>query len=277
MPSEGTVVVMGLPGAGKTTFLAALWHQLESAEIATAFTTTKLQPEREYLNKIREMWLGFEEIPRTTVGVERSVLLHLLHVRTRASFDLFIPDVAGETFAAQWFGRQIPLSYVEQLQSSFGLLLFVHCQQLTQVHRLISQSVSASPAGVIPAAWEPKMAPTQVQLVDLLQTALGVFERTRTMRVAIVVSAWDEIEERITPTSWLEKKMPLLDQFCRANVEALRSQVYGVSAIGGSLADKEALALMPSPSSRVRVYLGSDTLGDLTLPLEFLTVGEREL
>ena len=56
-------MMMGLPGSGKSTFLAALWHQLESTEIPTAFIAERLQPDREYLNKIREKWLEFEEIP----------------------------------------------------------------------------------------------------------------------------------------------------------------------------------------------------------------------
>src|SRR5438874_5698242 len=137
MPSEGTVVMMGLPGSGKTTFLAALWHQLESAEIPTAFIADELQPDREYLNRIRDKWLEFEEIPRTPIGIERSALLHLRHVRTEAKFDLSIPDVAGETFASQWFDRRIPQSYVEQLETSFGLLLFVHCQQVARAQILL--------------------------------------------------------------------------------------------------------------------------------------------
>ena len=62
----------------------------------------------------------------------------------------------------------------------------------------------------------------------------------------------------------------------RANGEVLSFEVFGVSAIGGSLADKETLALTPSPSSRVRVHVTSETLRDLTLPLEFLTIGEKE-
>src|SRR3954469_5056688 len=77
MSSEQSVVMMGLPGSGKTTFLAALWHQLESAEIATAFTTDRLQRDREYLNRIRDAWIAFEEVPHTSAGIEQSALLHL--------------------------------------------------------------------------------------------------------------------------------------------------------------------------------------------------------
>ena len=95
------------------------------------------------------------------------------------------------------------------------------------------------------------------------------------MRVAIIVSAWDEIAETITPPVWLERSLPLLDQFRLANTGMMCSEVFGVSAIGGSIADRERLALTSSPSARVRVHVRFETLRDLSLPLEFLTVGEN--
>jgi hypothetical protein len=276
MSSEGTVVMIGLPGSGKTTFLAALWHQLESGEIPTVFTAETLQEDREYLNKIREAWLGFEEIPRTPVGIERSALLHLRHVSTGSEYDLSIPNVAGETFATQWLGRQTPQNYIERLRASFGLILFVHCRQVVRPEIMTGATLGKSTSAAETVEWDPSLAPTQVQLVDLLQTALSVFERRRVMRVALVVSAWDEVEVPATPESWLERSLPLLSQFIRANGDVLSCRVFGVSAIGGKLENREALALTPSPSSRVRVHVDSETLRDLTLPLEFLTKTARE-
>ena len=35
-------LVVGLPGSGKTTFLAALWHALESAEVSLALQLTEV-------------------------------------------------------------------------------------------------------------------------------------------------------------------------------------------------------------------------------------------
>lgn len=274
MSSKGTVVAMGLPASGKTTFLAALWHQLESAELSTAFTTDRLPSDREYLNGIREKWLGFEEIPRTSVGTERSLLMHLQHVETLAHLELLIPDVAGERFAAQWHDRRISRRDLEYLQTSLGLLLFMHCRQISAPH-VLSSKAPDGPTGNESIDWSTHLAPTQVQLVDLLQTALDARQRKRTLRVAIIVSAWDEVVESTTPPLWLERKVPLLDQFCRANCRELQAKVFGVSAIGGNLADKETLAMTSSPSSRVRVHMDTETVRDLTLPLEFITLDKN--
>src|SRR5437868_5454727 len=130
MSSKGSIVMIGPPASGKTTFLAALWHQLESSEIRTAFTAERLQPDREFLNRIRQKWLEFEHIPRTPMGIEQSTTLHLRHIRSGAEFDLSIPDIVGEVFAAHWGDRRMRLAYLDQLRTSFGLLLFVHCRQI---------------------------------------------------------------------------------------------------------------------------------------------------
>ena len=274
MSSEGTIVTVGLPASGKTTFLAALWHQVESAEIPTAFTAERLQPDREYFNKIRGAWLAFEEIPRTPVGIERSALLHLRHTRTGTQFDLSIPDAAGERFADQWYSRRIPRNYVEQLRASFGLCLFVHPNNIVRAELTPATKPQEDSLRPDLVDWEPGLTPTQVRFVDLLQNALRIFAREREMRVAVVVSAWDEVDEQSSPAAWLERSLPMLDQFLRANVGELAYRVYGVSAIGGKLEDSERLALTPSPSSRVRVHIDSEMQRDLTLPLEFLTETE---
>lgn len=270
MRSKDTVVMIGLPGSGKTTFLAALWHQLESSEIPTAFVAEKLQPDREYLNAIRDTWLAFEEIPHTSVAIEQSALLHLRHVPSQAEFDLSIPDLAGERFAQQWLDRQLPREYVKQLQQSFGMLLFVHCRQIYRASMLPLQEPTSGPH--VMKEWDAAYAPTQVRLVDLLQSAQLMLERSRVLRVAMIISAWDEVAERTTPRSWLARRLPFLDQFLAANTEIIQSEVFGVSAIGGSLDERESLALTPSPSSRVRVQTESELSRDLTRPLEFLTI-----
>ncbi len=269
MPSKGTAVMLGLPASGKTTYLAALWHQLESAEISTAFVAERLQPDREYLNSIRDGWLAFEELRRTTLTSEHSTLLHLQHVATKAQFDLSIPDVAGERFAQQWLDRRLPSDYVRLLEQCFGVLLFVHCRQVERVWTIPAHEPKAGARPMI--EWDPNHAPTQVQLVDLLQSAQLILKRSRVLRVGVVISAWDEVEERITPRSWIAKHLPLLDQFLKANTETVKSAIFGVSAIGGSLDDRESLALTASPSARVRVQIDSDSIRDLTRPIEFLT------
>jgi hypothetical protein len=275
MSSEGSILMVGLPKAGKTTFLAALWHQLESAEIPMALTARELQPDREFLNKIREAWLSYEEVARTSIGIEKSTALHLRHVRTGQDFDLSIPDVAGEVFAMAWRERQIPATYVDQLKVSFGLIMFIHCRQVSSVQALPMVAPTEIETTGDPSSWDldPGCTPTQVQLIDCLQFVLATVDESRPFRLAVVISAWDEVDAPAVPATWLERELPLLAQFLRANRVRMSFRTFGVSAIGGQLAEKEQLALISSPSMRPQVQVGAESVCDLSLPLEFITIG----
>ncbi len=275
MLSKGTVVMIGLPGSGKTTFLAALWHQLESAEILTAFVADRLQPDREYLNSIRRTWLSFDEMPHTSAGIDRSALIHIRHLSSGGEFDLSIPDAAGERFARQWLDRELPSSYVDQLRQCLGVFLFVHNRQ-SEPAQVLPPNEVGNGSGPPMTEWDLALAPTQVRLVDLLQTALGNLERPTVLSVAVIVSAWDEVQDLITPRSWLQRRLPLLDQFLWANSDTLRAEIFGVSAIGGSLEQREELATTESPSARVRVEVDSEKTRDLTQPLKFLLVSDSQ-
>jgi hypothetical protein len=271
MVSSGGVVMLGLPGSGKTTFLAALWHQLESGEVPTAFIADRLQPDREHLNKIRDTWLALEEMSRSSLRVEQSALLHVRQQSTSALFDLLIPDIPGESFVRQWIDRRIPHLQAEQLQRAFGVMVFVHCREVESAERLEPRGERAAGVFREMAEWDPKHVPTQVRLVDLLQSAQEVSERD-CLRVAVIISAWDEVDEAVTPKGWLAAKMPLVDQFLRANEESMPFAVYGVSAIGGELVDRDALALLP-PSLRPRIQVNDAISTDLTLPVQFVVTG----
>jgi len=271
MLSNNAILLVGLPDSGKSTFLAALWHQIESGEIPTTFIAAKLQSEREYLNRIRDTWLLVEQIPRTPVGMKRLNTLHLEHSKSKEKFDVLIPDVAGESFYSQWSDRQVTEEYANQVKSTHGLLIFIHSKHVfksdligkpKRVHTL-SPSLSAE-------AWLPSTSSTQVKLVDILQTALKLYENDFPLRTAFIISAWDEVENVTTPNAWFERNLPLLEQFRRSNSDTIKSEVFGLSAMGGSLNMKPELEAITTPSTRVRIQINSDIFHDITIPLAFL-------
>ena len=46
MSADSKVLLVGLSGSGKTTYLAALWHLLEAGECSASFQIGMLQPNR---------------------------------------------------------------------------------------------------------------------------------------------------------------------------------------------------------------------------------------
>jgi hypothetical protein len=124
--------------------------------------------------------------------------------------------------------------------------------------------------------WEPKMVPAQVRLVQLLSDLLRPPFAPKRRRVALLLSAWDVLKgTTITPEGWLSANMPLLDQFLRTNGDSFDMAIYGVSAQGVDLDDKDAVseATKLLPSRRISIIGSGAAVHDITAPLVWLMSG----
>jgi hypothetical protein len=278
-------LVMGLPSSGKTTFIAALWHELESREVPDSLQLAEVHGNRDHLNRIRKQWLDCQEIERTKITAERTVSFRL---RTQAGdlTDLFVPDMSGETYRMQWESRQWTRQFQEHAARCQGSLLFVHPQNVVEpvridglVGRIEAELMGlgepeAPPVGEAaqetpPVEWTPAAAPTQVQLVELLQFLLRIPFRDRQMRLAVVISAWDLVNGT-TPGKWLSDRLPLLDQFIESNSGRLPFRIFGVSAQGGAINEAARLQQLAIPSHRIRIVGEGCGPHDITGPIKWL-------
>jgi|SRR5882724_2499614 len=289
MTSNGSrLLFVGLPGSGKTTYLAALWHLMEAVEIPSSLSAESLQPDRTYLNRIRDNWLSFDEVGRTSLRDPETVNLVLRESRTLRRVDVTLPDLSGESFQLQWTNRYATREYNEYVKDCTGILLFVHPLELRHAP-LIShvpndgEEVTASSGSISGVSdephtetveeWAADKTPTQVQLVELIQFVKWLPPVRRHLRLSIIVSAWDRVREPLlSPASWVERRAPLLSQFLLANHDELPFRIYGVSALGGDLKlDIAALKSESVASRRVRVVEGRvEPHHDLTAPVSFL-------
>lgn len=291
MSSGSRLLLVGLRGAGKTSYLAALWHLIEAGELPTSLVGSRLQPEREYLNRIRNNWIRFEEVERTSLrGGQEGLSLLLRDAQTGVNIDIILPDLSGELFRLQWATRKATKPYAEFAADSCGTLLFVHPTAVKIAQRIeVPQSDelllenSRMPRNDDGAEehlkeWTPNLTPTQVQLVELLQFVAHLRSATLPSRTAVVISAWDLVREPTLPISWLENHLPLLFQFLVANRDAIPFCVYGVSALGGDLErDLKRLQDETLPSRRIKVVQDDlEPNGDLTAPIRFLLAFEDD-
>src|SRR5439155_23864686 len=98
-----------------------------------------------------------------------------------------------------WSDRSWPSDFDGLVQDASGVLVFVHPNGIIEpiaidsIATCVSQlggSADAPHEAEQPTGWHPDLAPTQVQLVDLLQF---IQKRTTTkqLRISIIISAWD--------------------------------------------------------------------------------------
>jgi len=283
--AERSVVIIGLPASGKTTFLAALWHLVTARDVETTLRFGGLRAgDASHLNAIAARWRDAKVQDRTAVSGNRLVSMNLLNsdgVPVRVTF----PDVPGEAYRRMWEDRDCQVEIAEVLQAG-GVLLFIHADTI-QTPKWIVDEVALSkrlglevPDGeVVP--WHPRLSPTQVQIVDLLQLLRTPPLDVGPRRLAVMLSAWDKADgEGLSPAAYLEAKLPLLAQYLGRRADLWTSRVYGLSAQGGDYdpveehADRlpaaEDLRNLDRASMRIRLVGIDSKTHDLTEPLAWL-------
>lgn len=283
-------VIMGLPASGKTTFLAALWHLIESEEIQCRLALDGYRGSLTYLNKISEAWRNFQKVPRTSHTGDVDVTINLTDRTTGAKGTAFFPDLAGEVFDKQIEERQCKPDFIQGVSKDDGILFFINADVRadnlsivelnstlpTNYRAEIDNGDSDNKYTALTREWEPKLLPAQVRIVQLLSDLIRPPFVARMRRLAIMISAWDLARDMgVTPIQWLAVNMPLVDQFLKSNTQYFEYQLYGVSAQGVDLENSTEVdeATKLTPSMRIQI-VGPENGNDLTAPLVWLMSAE---
>jgi energy-coupling factor transporter ATP-binding protein EcfA2 len=237
-PAATRVSLVGDPGTGKTTFLAAFYNAVQ--EPHGEITLNRHPEAARYLEEIRQAWLSEQEVPHTPSGHGEMIELDLTIGGQQVMVE--IPDLNGESFRGVFTNRQVSETVDDLLASTAGLLVCVSGRALNlpmsliEEQRIRGELPSRPNVATAPAVFDPANCPLDVKTVDLLQV---IGERNTTMapeerRVAVIVSAWDELRSVAQrPDGWVEANMPMLHQYLRSTLHEGGYRIYGMSAQGG--------------------------------------------
>jgi hypothetical protein len=278
------IVLMGLPATGKTSFLAALWYLVQHSQVVSGLRLDKLDGDSKYLNQIAQAWAGYEPVPHTRIDSETLVSMSLKDAHNGQALTLSFPDLSGESFTLQWTMRQFTQGYDNFLRQASGGILFISPLKYAKPIRIDMANPLVEEIGgdqqaegdlpdpsSTPKPWDPERAPTQVQLVELLQFISGRDYFRPPFRLAVIISAWDKLRQlKKSPSDWLAHEFPLFHQFLSSNHKLFESEIYGVSAQGGDYSQRDAI-VDKIPSERIEV-VGANIRNphDLTEPLQWL-------
>jgi hypothetical protein len=291
---DSSIHLLGLTGTGKTNFLVALDVILDNQSDPNGLVHGGLAEDRAYIQPLKEKWLRGEVFDRTIRSQPPPPhQLLLQHPASGTLTGLNIPDLAGETFDAEFVTRSIPLELWNRLEDATGILLFIHCDHNAD-HTILEEpcfmdegaDAKDSQATVPDSAsdWRLEDACIQVKLVDLLQFLSEGNLRKQPLRIAVMISAWDLVEKARAknanaaknipkaPDDFLNHHWPLLKQYLENQTGVFEFNVYGVSARGGgdSEADIKRLTSLDHPSDRVLLVDGAHRSHDLTRPIRWL-------
>lgn len=247
--------ILGLPAAGKTSYLAALAYSLEQTDIQTKFKWNKFTENHQYLALLAETWARGEKVPRTNpgIGMQQDRLCLQLQDSEDQNIQVVFPDLSGEIFQEQYRSREIDGELAEQIADCGGVMLFINPENV-QEPELISELPAHIRAEVSPdkstqesvrqdstETIPMESTPTAVQLVVLLQDVLFLMESRDviSMPFAVIVSAWDVVKDYQNPEQFVKERLPLLWQYLHTHRNQLKASYYGVSAQGGRLDSEE--------------------------------------
>lgn len=287
-PNSCRKFIIGLPKSGKTTFLAALWHVVTSGEVPKSLRLSKLIGNQSYLSTISSLWVDAKALPRTSIGNEIIVKMLLKDQNKNTEFEISFPDLSGETYELLWSDRQIPSTHAEMFMNADGGIIMINPDHLkaetliSETEKCVSNLDQAIPMPKkakqeIAIEWDGKTTPTQVKIVDILQSIVAM-KCEMPLRIAIIISAWDRIinnnTSKILPHEWLLNNMPLLKQYIDGNQHHLNTKLYGVSAQGDCLANANELCKYIRASDRIIVIDDEAAQSnDITLPIRWLIDG----
>jgi Double-GTPase 1 len=285
---ESSISICGFPGSGKTSYLAALWHLVTAGAEKTALQFVSLRNgDSAHLNTIATRWRNGLKQKRTEIPSGTLVSMNLKNV-SGDLIRLTLPDLSGESYRDIFEIRECDKEVAKFLESSQGMLLLVHADNIRQPHMVTRVAAQSAALGsTIPddqkVEWEPRLAPTQVQLVELLQLLRIPPLNVPFRKLAMVLSAWDKVEEEgRQPEEFMAERLPLLKQYLDSNSDVWDWKVYGVSAQGGEYEKEDArftgskleklneLKALDEPSMRIRVVSGTTISSDLTEPISWL-------
>ena len=285
---DRSISICGFPESGKTSYLAALWHLVTAKAEQTALEFDSLRNgDASHLNALATRWRNGLKQDRTEIQSNKLVSMNLKNTAGEL-MRLTLPDLSGESYRAMFEDRECDPLVAKILDDSQGILLLVHADTIKAPLMVTTVAAQTQALGSTitdnqEVAWAPRLAPTQIQLVELLQLLRLAPLSVQTSRVAVVLSAWDKVEsEGKQPDLFLAERLPLLKQYLEAGADKWQWKVYGVSAQGGDyekegeplsgakLAKLNGLKALEEPSMRIRVVSGNSVSSDLTEPIAWL-------
>lgn len=274
---EKKCFIAGIPGAGKTTYIAALWDIIKrnGGNLELEFSTN---PENtSYLNEIWEYWVSMKKIERSKTPAPDNITINVKKATEGEELVLDIPDFMGEQFQ-KIIDHTLPDNIKNWIEQADRMLYLINNLNDTlkddiddeemQSNEEIDQNKEKEEA--LRLAPEKMMQASQNMMV-----LKYIYNHTKMKKVAIGLSAWDmKMTGGKTPEEFLKQRSPALYNFIKLHFK--ECVFFGVSAQGFDYKDTAAKAdemkEKTRKSNRAFIVFGEekDPSPDLTKPLNYL-------
>ena len=240
MTVNNSILIIGHPQSGKTTFLAQFFTRIMKKK-----SNIKLLKAPENIkaitNAVKNLALGEE--PTTTPANENVELILPIEVDGH-SFDLVFPDYGGEQVNQLTELMEIDNNWKNLISHSDRWLLFIRSGKISSEYDLSLSSYEEIEGEKSTGFKSPGLS-EQSKFIELLQSMLhakniGVKNPITVPKLTLVITCWDELNTLEKPIQILQKNLPMLLHFVQTVWDKEAINLFGLSAQEFSLDTQEA-------------------------------------
>lgn len=273
---EKKCFIAGVPDAGKTTYIAALWDIIKRGgnDLELQFTTS---PENSsYLNEIWEYWVSMNKIERSKTPVPDDIKINVKRKSDGEELELDIPDFMGEQFQ-KIIDHTLPDNIKQWIEQSDRMVYFINKLDDVIKDDLEEDEPEESAVDRIEERQKaPRLAPEKMlEASQNMMVLKYIATHAKMQKIAIGLSAWDvKMTVNLTPEEYLQQRSPVLYNFIKWHFKEV--VFFGVSAQGFDYKDKTEKAAEMKEKARMsnRAFIAfdkeKDLSPDLTKPFNYL-------
>ena len=267
MSDEKNFLMIGLPNAGKTTYLAAFWAIEKDGNTGHKLSCYKYPDDISYLEAIKEKWLNQEQVNRTVSGTPQEVKLPLVENDSGKRMIFNIPDFKGELFQAIIESNETE-SVKEWVKNSEGFLFF------------IENTTELPYQEEVGSVTEGDNTPKQLTIENMSPWTKNIVllkylsqRKLKDIPLAICFSAWDSIETEMSVEDWVKTEHKFFYNFVKYHFSNVK--YFGISAQGREYTKEDSEEIIEQcqklTEEKKRAFIFTDEkTTDLTEPIDFL-------
>lgn len=240
MAVNDSILIIGHPASGKTTFLAQFLTRLKKRK--SSITLSKIPENIKAITNAQNRLASGEE-PETTPADENLELVLPIKVDGK-NIDLVCPDYGGEQVNDLTAFMEIDNNWNKLVNSSNRWMLFIRPDKITPEYDLSLSSYEDIEKTKSTTFTSPGLS-DQSKFIELLQALL--YTKNKGMRhpifepkLSIVLTCWDELNTTKKPIQVLHEKTPMLLHFIETVWEKETLDTFGLSAQEFPLTSQEA-------------------------------------
>jgi GTPase SAR1 family protein len=244
MEDKKSILIVGRPNSGKTTFMAQLSERLEmdgEVELESA------PDDRSVIEDAQDRLADGLAIEHTSSTTNETLSLPIKW--NNQSLILDYPDYGGEQIDSIIEQRKVDERWQGLIEKSDYWLIFINVDKLTKPKDITTTMINPiEKMGTITKDFELSKQAFFIELLQMLLyvKGLGLHRTLDVPKICIALSCWDTLEETtIKPTDYIQEYLPLLNGFINNLWSANARSIIGLSSQGKALkkdkADEEYL------------------------------------